>query len=71
MNEQVVLVPAGSPVRSIADRPGFTAPTLAARQLATLHQLSKGRVAVRIITGGNDAELAQDGDHLTKDERCC
>ncbi len=69
VNEQVVLVPAGSPVRSIADRPGFTAPTLAARQLATLDQLSKGRVAVRIITGGNDAELAQDGDHLTKDER--
>jgi alkanesulfonate monooxygenase len=53
----------------IAHRPGFTAPTLAARQLATLDQLSKGRVAVHIITGGNDTELAQDGDHLTKDER--
>ncbi len=53
----------------IAHRPGFTAPTLAARQLATLDQLSRGRVAVHIITGGNDAELAQDGDHLTKDER--
>jgi alkanesulfonate monooxygenase len=53
----------------IAHRPGFTAPTLAARQLATLDQLSKGRAAVHIITGGNDTELAQDGDHLTKDER--
>ena len=53
----------------IAHRPGFTAPTLAARQLATLDQFSRGRVAVHIITGGNDAELAQDGDHLTKDER--
>ncbi len=53
----------------IAHRPGFTAPTLAARQLATLDQLSNGRVAVHIITGGNDQELAQDGDHLTKDER--
>jgi alkanesulfonate monooxygenase len=53
----------------IAHRPGFTAPTLAARQLATLDQLSRGRVAVHIITGGNDVELAQDGDHLTKDER--
>jgi alkanesulfonate monooxygenase len=53
----------------IAHRPGFTAPSLAARQLATLDQLSKGRVAVHIITGGNDTELAQDGDHLTKDER--
>jgi alkanesulfonate monooxygenase len=53
----------------IAHRPGFTAPTLAARQLATLDQLSRGRVAVHIITGGNDTELAQDGDHLSKDER--
>lgn len=53
----------------IAHRPGFTAPTLAARQLATLDQFSKGRIGVHIITGGNDAELAQDGDHLTKDER--
>lgn len=52
----------------IAHRPGFTAPTLAARQLATLDQFSKGRAAVHIITGGNDAELAQDGNLLTKDE---
>jgi len=53
----------------IAHRPGFTAPTLAARQLATLDQFSRGRVAVHIITGGNDVELAQDGDHFSKDER--
>jgi alkanesulfonate monooxygenase len=53
----------------IAHRPGFTAPTLAARQLATLDQFTGGRVAVHIITGGSDQELAQDGDHLTKDER--
>jgi alkanesulfonate monooxygenase len=53
----------------IAHRPGFTAPTLAARQLATLDHISGGRVGVHIITGGNDRELAQDGDHLTKDER--
>ena len=30
---------------------------------------SGGRVAVHIITGGSDAELRQDGDFLTKDER--
>ena len=53
----------------IAHRPGFTAPTLAARQFATLDHFSRGRTAVHIITGGNDTELAQDGDHLTKDER--
>jgi alkanesulfonate monooxygenase len=53
----------------IAHRPGFTAPTLAARQFATLDHFSRGRTSVHIITGGNDTELAQDGDHLTKDER--
>jgi alkanesulfonate monooxygenase len=46
----------------IAHRPGFTQPTLAARQLATLDQLTDGRVAVHIITGGADEEMARDGD---------
>jgi len=53
----------------IAHRPGFTQPTLAARQLATLDQLSGGRIAVHIITGGADAEMARDGDHSVKDDR--
>lgn len=53
----------------IAHRPGFTTPTLAARQFATLDQLTRGRVAVHIITGGDDAEMRQDCDFLTKDER--
>jgi alkanesulfonate monooxygenase len=53
----------------IAHRPGFTQPTLAARQFATLDQLTRGRVAVHIITGGDDAEQRQDGDFLGKDER--
>eukprot|EP01037_Dinobryon_pediforme_P015903 gene15903-16066_t len=54
----------------IAHRPGFTQPTLAARQLATLDQLSGGRIAVHIITGGADEEMARDGDvGLTKAER--
>ena len=53
----------------IAHRPGFTAPTVAARQLATLDHLTNGRAGVHIITGGNDQELKQDGDFLTKDER--
>ncbi|SDA29618.1 LLM class flavin-dependent oxidoreductase [Sphingomonas sp. NFR15] len=46
----------------VAHRPGFTQPTVAARQLATLDQLSGGRVAVHIITGGADEEMARDGD---------
>ena len=53
----------------IAHRPGFTAPTVAARQFATLDQFSGGRVAVHIITGGDDAEQRQDGDMRGKDER--
>jgi len=54
----------------IAQRPGFTAPTVLARQLATLDQLSRGRVALHVITGGNAAELRQDGNTIDdKDER--
>ena len=49
----------------VAHRPGFTQPTVAARQLATLDQLSGGRVAVHIITGGADEEMARDGDTRT------
>jgi|SRR5579872_4972702 len=46
----------------LAHRPGFVAPPLAARKLATLDQLSGGRLAVHIITGGSDADQAKDGD---------
>lgn len=53
----------------IAHRPGFNAPTIAARQLATLDHITRGRVAVHIITGGSDIELQADGDHTTKAER--
>jgi alkanesulfonate monooxygenase len=54
----------------IAQRPGFTAPTLLARQLATVDQFSRGRVGLHVITGGNAKELRQDGNTLDdKDER--
>ena len=53
----------------IAHRPGFVAPTLAARKAATLDQLTNGRVALHIITGGNDIEQRQDGDWLDHDSR--
>ncbi len=38
----------------VSHRPGFRAPTVAARELATLDQFSQGRAAVHIITGGSD-----------------
>lgn len=54
----------------IAHRPGFVAPTVVARKLATLDQLSGGgRVAVHHISGGSDADQARDGDFSTKPER--
>jgi len=54
----------------IAQRPGFTAPTVLARQFATLDQLWPGRVSLHVITGGNANELKQDGNVLDdKDER--
>jgi alkanesulfonate monooxygenase len=46
----------------LAHRPGFVMPPVAARQLATLDQLSDGRLAVHIIAGGSAADQAKDGD---------
>jgi len=53
----------------IAHRTGFVAPTLAARAFATLDQLSRGRVAIHVISGGNDADQQRDGDYLDKEAR--
>jgi alkanesulfonate monooxygenase len=40
----------------IAHRPGFVAPTLLARKIATFDHLTRGRLAVHIITGKSDEE---------------
>ena len=53
----------------IAHRPGFVAPTLAARQIATFDTLWGGRLAIHIIAGLSDAEQMMDGDPLPKHER--
>src|SRR4029077_1850942 len=53
----------------LAHRPGFVAPPVAARKLATLDQLSNGRLAVHIITGSSDAEQAKDGDWISHEAR--
>ena len=53
----------------LAHRPGFVAPALAARQLATLDHFSDGRLAVHIITGSDDAEQQKEGDFLDKEQR--
>lgn len=53
----------------ISHRPGFRSPTVAARELATLDQISEGRVAIHAISGAADSEMKRDGDYLAKEER--
>lgn len=53
----------------IALRPNNIHPTYAAKTLATLDQVSGGRVAVHFIAGGNDVEQAREGDFATKSQR--
>jgi alkanesulfonate monooxygenase len=53
----------------LAHRPGFVAPTVAARKLATLDQLTRGRLALHVVSGGSDADQRKDGDYVDHDER--
>ncbi|KAA0970882.1 LLM class flavin-dependent oxidoreductase [Aureimonas fodinaquatilis] len=53
----------------ISHRPGFVAPTLAARMLATLDQLTGGRLALHLIAGSRNFEQRRDGDYLDHDAR--
>ncbi|KAI9738033.1 MAG: hypothetical protein M1818_005461 [Claussenomyces sp. TS43310] len=53
----------------IALRPNTLYPTVAAKALATLDQLSSGRAVVHFIAGGSDAEQAKEGDFLNKEQR--
>ncbi|WP_405577668.1 LLM class flavin-dependent oxidoreductase [Streptomyces sp. NBC_01190] len=53
----------------LAHRPNVSYPTFAAREFATLDQISDGRLAVHFITGGSDQEQRREGDFLSKDER--
>ena len=48
----------------LAHRPGFVAPTVAARKLATFDQLCDGRLALHLIAGGSDSDQAHDGDWI-------
>jgi len=53
----------------IAHRPGFIAPTYAARLFATFDVFSGGRGGIHIITGGDSTEQRKDGDYLDHEER--
>jgi alkanesulfonate monooxygenase len=53
----------------IAHRPGFVAPTLMARKVATFDHLTGGRIVLHIITGKTDDEQHGDGDFTPKAQR--
>lgn len=53
----------------VAMRPGFIAPTVAAKMSNTLDQQLKGRVLINVVTGGFPVELNADGDFLDHDRR--
>jgi len=53
----------------VALRPGLVTPSLAARMAATFDRLSGGRLLINLVTGGDAAELAGDGQFLDHAER--
>lgn len=53
----------------VAVRPGVMSPTLSARMTATFDRLSKGRLLINIVTGGDPEEARAEGVFLSHDER--
>jgi alkanesulfonate monooxygenase len=53
----------------VAFRPGMTSPTLAAQMAATYQRISRGRLLLNVVTGGQSDEQRRFGDHLPHDER--
>jgi alkanesulfonate monooxygenase len=54
----------------VAHRPGLVQPAVVARQAATLDHLSGGgRIAIHMITGGDEADQRREGDFVTHDDR--
>jgi alkanesulfonate monooxygenase len=53
----------------VAFRPGLTSPTLAAQMASTYQRISRGRLLLNVVTGGEDGEQRRFGDYLPHDER--
>jgi alkanesulfonate monooxygenase len=53
----------------LAHRPGVMHPVVAARQAATLHYASRGRLALNVVTGGSPGDQLREGDGVEHDER--
>lgn len=53
----------------VAIRPGLSSPALSARMASTFDRLSKGRLLINVVTGGDQAELEGDGLFVDHDTR--
>ncbi|MDO0928939.1 LLM class flavin-dependent oxidoreductase [Streptomyces sp. TG1A-8] len=53
----------------VAFRPGLLSPTLAAQMAATYQRVTRGRLLLNVVTGGDSAEQQRFGDHLDHDRR--
>jgi alkanesulfonate monooxygenase len=53
----------------VAVRPGLQSPAVAARMTATLDRISRGRLLINVVTGGDPIENKGDGIFMTHDER--
>src|SRR4051812_43556821 len=53
----------------VAFRPGFVVPALAAHMAATLQRISRGRLLLNVVTGGDAREQRAYGDFLSHDQR--
>ncbi|MEU9166267.1 LLM class flavin-dependent oxidoreductase [Streptomyces sp. NPDC048420] len=53
----------------VAFRPGLISPTLAAQMASTYQRLTRGRLLLNVVTGGDSAEQRRFGDRLDHDQR--
>lgn len=53
----------------VAFRPGVISPVLAAQMAATYQRVTRGRLLLNVVTGGDGTEQRRFGDHLGHDER--
>jgi alkanesulfonate monooxygenase len=53
----------------VAFRPGVISPTLAAQMAASYQRISRGRLLLNVVTGGDAVEQQRFGDWLEHDER--
>lgn len=53
----------------VAFRPGVISPVLAAQMASTYQRITRGRLLLNVVTGGDSAEQRRFGDHLDHDRR--